>query len=385
VARGIARYGGCLARERFGRNRAESTDDIPVTGGEVTREWLTAVLCDGHPGAEVVSFHTEDVSAGTSTRWKVTLAYNEVGREAGLPTRLFAKTTVGFRQRLTQELADILEGEPGFFRYLRPELDIEAARGYFGAADRKTGRSISLIEDISASKGAVFSTPQTSISREQMEGLLANMASWHGRYWNSPALTGKRWMKLPRDHYANLDRLISMEKCSKVGVKRARERVPDPLVAAHDHLYVALKKSLDMASEKPLTLLHGDSHIGNTYQTAAGRMGFTDWQVVMRGQWAYDVSYTISSGLTVENRRAWERDLLAFYLDRLAAAGGSAPSFESAWLDYRRQTLYPYFCWLTTMGHSKIMPRMQPYDICRVIIERTGNAVHDLDALGAVG
>lgn len=51
----------------------------------------------------------------------------------------------------------------------------------YGVVDLRSGRSLSLLEDLVASKGASFCTPQTSISREQIEDLLGNMAVWHGR------------------------------------------------------------------------------------------------------------------------------------------------------------------------------------------------------------
>lgn len=113
-------------------------------------------------------------------------------------------------------------------------------------------------------------------------------------------------------------------------------------------------------------------------------MGFTDWQIVMRGSWAYDFAYIVTSGLAVADRRAWERQLLAFYLDRLRAAGVAAPAEDEAWFAYRQQALYPYFIWLATIGHSAIQPKYQPDEISLGIIERTANAVLDLDALGAV-
>ena len=159
------------------------------------------------------------------------------------------------------------------------------------------------------------------------------------------------------------------------------------MLSDQDGLYRALKRSLDLASQGPLTLLHGDSHIGNTYPTASGRMGFTDWQIVLRGSWAYDVAYTITSGLDTDDRRAWEHELLAFYLERLAATvGDRAPDFDSALLAYRQQALYPYFIWLATIGRSPIQPKYQPDEVSRGIIGRTARAVQeDLDVLGALG
>ncbi|WP_040700168.1 hypothetical protein [Nocardia vinacea] len=64
--------------------------------------------------------------------------------------------------------------------------------------------------------------------------------------------------------------------------------------------------------------------------------------------------------------------------------GAPAPDFDTAWLAYRQQALYPYFIWLSTIGHSAVAPKYQPDEVCLGIIERTANAVLDLDATRAV-
>ncbi|WP_344871997.1 phosphotransferase [Allokutzneria multivorans] len=379
IAKTLARIGGHVVRERLTSTRATNAADIPVSGKEITTAWLTAVL-----GGEVTSFSTEDVSSGTSSRWRITVTYKETGRRTDLPTAFFVKTTRGFKQRLTLSLAHVLDGEPNFFEHLRPELDIEAARGFHGAADLASGRSISLMEDIAASRGATFCTPKTPISRAEIEDLLSAMAHWHGRFWDSEELRGHGWLKPPSGHFDNLDRLIGFAKRCEVGAKRARSVIPDALIPLQDKLYRGLERSLTIASEGPLTLLHGDSHVGNTYRTSAGRMGFTDWQIVMRGSWAFDFAYTVNSGLDLANRRAWARELLEFYLERLAEAGAQAPGADAAWLAYRRQSFFPYFVWLATIGHSAIQPKYQPDEVSLGIIERTGVALLELDGLAAL-
>lgn len=55
----------------------------------------------------------------------------------------------------------------------------------------------------------------------------------------------------------------------------------------------------------------------------------------------------MASAVEIENRRAWEHDLLAFYLERLAAAGGPLIARHKAWHAYRQATFYPYFAWYT--------------------------------------
>lgn len=57
----------------------------------------------------------------------------------------------------------------------------------------------------------------------------------------------------------------------------------------------------------------------------------------------------MSAGLGIADRRAWERDLLARYLDELAAPGGKPPMFEDAWLAYRQQMLHGLIFWTYTL------------------------------------
>ncbi|HSA49713.1 MAG TPA: aminoglycoside phosphotransferase family protein [Yinghuangia sp.] len=386
MAKGVVRYGGHCLRERIASPRMSGAADVPVSGRQITREWLTAVLCGGQPGAAVESFRVEDATSGTSTRLRLHLAYNEAGRQAGLPEVLFAKTTAKFTQRMMLGLGNTLAREPGFFAHLRNNVDIEAPRGYHGAADQASGRSIVLMEDLVATKGATFCTPRTTVTRPQIEDLVANMATWHARYWDAPELTAHAsWLVMPSVHFRTLDRLIQLRKRAEVGAARAESVIPATLLGtSFDRLYRAFEASAHLADEGPLTVLHGDGHIGNTYVTSEGRMGFTDWQITMKGSWAFDYTYTVTAALAVEDRREWEKDLLGFYLDELSAAGVKAPDFDVAWLAYRRQTFYPYLIWLYTIGRGALQPEMQPSDTCLAIIERTANAVVDLGSLDAI-
>jgi hypothetical protein len=241
------------------------------------------------------------------------------------------------------------------------------------------------MEDITTTKKVSFCTPQTPISRAAMEDLLTSMANWHGRYWNDPELDRHAFLrKTPHTFVTNLDRVAGLKKRGLVGAQRASAVMPAAIAPLYEDLYRALWRAMELTRQGPLTLLHGDSHVSNTYKTESGRMGFADWQVVMRGTWAYDVSYTIATGLAVADRRDWERDLLAFYLDRLGAAGGQPPDFDAAWLAYRQQLLWPYFGWLLSTGRSAIQPKFQPDSTNLGMLERVANAIVDLDTLGAV-
>jgi hypothetical protein len=376
-----------VAYEQVRRAKPVDLREVPRSAEALTIPWLTAALCSSVPGAAVRSFELGSGSSGTSSRRAIAVAYNDQGQSAGLPTEVFVKSTSKLTQRLVLGMAQVIDGEIGFYGKLRQHVDIEAPRGYYADIDQRSWRSIILMEDVARTKGATFNTPQTRISRAAMEDLLANMAIWHARFWNQPELDSTyRWLKTPAGHLQHISRFIAMRKRSLIGSERARAVLPEQLrsKAAQDALWNGLEQAMARSSERPHTLLHGDSHIGNTYTTRDGRMGFADWQVTLKGNWGYDFAYTLTSGLAVEDRRQWERDLLKGYLDRLAAAGGPQLSFDQAWLNYRQQVFYAYFAWVFTIGHGPLQPNMQPDHISREIIERTAHALVDLESLEAL-
>lgn len=365
--------------------RASSASDVPRAPDEVGVEWLTAVLCAGVPGARVLSVATGARSSGTTARAALEVTYNEAGAAAELPTRLFVKCTTTIGQRLMLGLGGLIDGEPGFYTQVRPTLQIEAPVGYFAAVDPRSWRSVVLTEDVASTRGARFWEHSSATGVEQIQDLLTSTAAWHGSLWESARLGEWRWLKTPADQMRVIDSLIALADRTRVGLKRAQTVIPAALRGRAGDLYDGMRRSLHILSRGPGTYLHGDLHIANTYSTRDGRMGIADWQVGLRGCWAHDYAYLVATALEVEDRRRLERDLLDFYLERLAAAGCDPPSREHAWTAYRQATLYPYFAWIYTIGRSRLQPSFQPDEVSLAMIQRIAAAIDDLDSLGVVG
>lgn len=378
-----ATVGGHMLREAITRPRARTIDDVPISGETITPEWLTAVLCRDVPEAEVLSFDTANGSHGTSTRVAIRVEYNEAGEQAGLPTALFAKTTTAFSQRILLGGGKMIDGETRFFRDFRPRVEMEAPIGYWGAADSASWRSIALMEDIAETRGAEFVEPNAPIARDQMEDLVRNLARLHGTFWEHPSI---KVLKTTNEALEAYLAAIDMKKRCAVGLRRAEEVVPESLHGHSDRLWAGVARAVDLATNGlPQTLLHGDPHIGQTYVTAEGQMGFVDWQVVMRGGWAHDFAYTVNSGCEPEDRRAWDRELLTAYLDELKHVAGRAPSFDEAWLAYRQQSMFAYAAWAFTIGRAAYQPKMQSVETCLTLLRRITTAIDDNDSLGALG
>ncbi len=382
LAKRAVAIGASMIGERLRPPELRSRADVPRNGTELNERWLTDVLCQGHPDARVVSFSTPGGSVGTSTRTALRVTYNAAGQAAGLPTVLFTKTTAQFSQRLTLGAADVLHGETHFFLKFRPAVEMEAPKGYWGGVDESSWRSMILMEDVACTKGAEFIRPTTPLTRGQVEDVLLNMAAYHGTWWGSPEL---KILKNPTDHLNNVAQFIAFEPRCAVGMERAKSVIPGRLYGQADRLWKGTEKSLKIATEvMPRTLLHGDSHAGQTYITADGRMGLADWQATMQGGWAYDFAYFVGSACEPDDRRKWERELLELYLEGLDTAGGKAPGIDEAWLRYRQNLFYPYSAWAFTIGRAFYQPKMQPVDICLSIIKRLATAIDDLDSFDAL-
>jgi hypothetical protein len=92
-----------------------------------------------------------------------------------------------------------------------------------------------------------------------------------------------------------------------------------------------------------------------------------------------DVAYFLIGAIGIEDRRQHERDLIAGYLDSLKRHGVKAPpSFDQAWLDYRRFALHG-FAWTMTTGE------FHPEDVIQAYADRYGAAAGDLESLKALG
>ncbi len=378
-----ARIGAHVVWDTLTRPPARVAEDVPWSAEAITPEWLTAVVARGRAGARVVELEVGGGHEGSSVRREIRVVWNDAGEAAGLPTRLFAKTTPTLLTRISSGMAAAAEGR--FLRELRPELAIEAPRLVHSAHDRASGRSIHLFEDLVATRGARFCGWKTPISRAQAEDVVDTLATLHGHFYASQRLaTELDWLARYEDFFRTGE---------KNGIREGHERamiaaadvIPAKLRARKTEIWPAAVAALATHEREPRTVLHSDVHLGNWYVTADGRMGLGDWALVCKGHWARDVAYGLMTTLAVADRRAWERDLLRRYLERMRERSRLTIDFESAFARYRRQAFAALLMWTPTLCHPPTMPDMQPEEMSREMIARIAAAIDDLDCLDEKG
>jgi hypothetical protein len=383
----LGRVAGGVLADRLGIGRScDSTARIPARAEDASLQWLTEALCAGVPGARVVGREVLGGSDGTSSRRALSLRYNDIGVDAGLPTQLFSKASVSLSSRALLGITGVTRGEAIFFNELRPHVKLRSPTGYFAAADPSNGRSIVLMEDL-AVKGWTFPDPmQDRISERDAVDMTEQMATYHAAFWDGGQV-GAAFDQLPTplQFQHNVNRLPGFVRQFHRGLQRSRELLPATLWAQRDRLWPAFMHSLEMSTAGTPTLLHQDLHQGNWLRDPDGRMGLYDWQCVARGSWALDVSYALVATLDTESRRSWQHELIRTYLDQLANHGVmDAPSFDQAWLDVRCQTLHAFVFGICTNGQLRFAPELQPRDYTLRSIERIGRAVDDMQTLQAL-
>lgn len=384
----ISKIGTAIALEKLTAYRAATRDDVPQSAEAMTPAWLTAVLCRDVPGAAVTDVELTGGSDGTTSRRALRVTYNGAGEAAGLPTRIFAKTTPFFRSRLQQASIAKPQCEVGFYNEIRPELDMEATAALHAAYDARTGRTVMLFEDIAATRNVRFLNIFDEVTRDMAEDMVRLMASYHGPMWRDPRLSSGRypWLRSVLTFQHRLNSELPFEACNYTGMGRASASLSETLMRQKEAVWQAHMRSLEICCDPttPQTLIHWDVHIGNWYLTPERRMGLTDWNM-NSGNWATDYAYAIATALTTEDRRAWERDLLRLYLEELGRWGvPDVPAFDDAWRAYRQQMFHGFMYWTFTLGIGALQPRMQLPPIALRNIERTGQALVDLESLQAV-
>jgi hypothetical protein len=349
----------------------------------MTPERLTELLSEMHPGAVVESvLVTEaknygDQMVSTAGRERVSVAYSD-GTAAGLPTDLVIKIP----RDVDNIMGPFYANETVFYRTIRPELDIEAPRCFGAHYDASTGDLALVLEDLTI-RGAHFPNVTEATNVDQLLALLDTLARLHARYWGSPRFVGD--LAGLETHLeggvANLmNNLAPAYIQHEIDTENFKREMVQRLGSSGPELLAGVQAVQRHQSTQAQTLVHGDTHLGNTYRLPDGTGGLLDWQLMVRGSYMHDVHYLIVTALSIADRRAHEGEMLRYYLARLAEAGCvSPPSFDDAWSDYARAIIWGvYIGWLTTpvvnygweinvMNHLRLTTAFEDHDTLKLV------------------
>lgn len=399
---------------------------IPATIADLTPEIMTALLAEKQPGIVVenveITEHAQcgDGLASTADRIGLKLRYKAASNTAGLPECMKLKTILLHRFLRfgmpmiigTARVVNVLEkipllgalsgpfiftliniyqryfphapeamyrNEVNFYGKLRGEVDIEAPACYASVMNAHDGQFGILMENLGL-RSARFPNAIEGVSLEEMRSLIRNLAKLHAHFWQSPRLDNDlAW--LPKTYEGGMFPVFDA-----IGLNIIRDQVAKnafkqdllaPLGKTVDQLWEANWKAQQIIYRQPHTLLHGDTHIGNTYVLPGNQGGLLDFQLMVRGPWCHDLTYLMVTGLDIEVRRQHEHELLDLYRDTLAANGvTNVPSADEAYLLYRQSAV-----WGLVIGWLITPPQNYGEPITTANIHKMVTAMIDLQTL----
>jgi len=346
---------------------------VPTDFADVSPSWMTRALADHYPGAMVSDVTIDLRDDGTNRRARLRLSYSE----GTGPETVFVKAADPDHKELIRMTSGMFH-EPRLFSS-GVEIPLEHPVVYTALIDEDAYDFCLVMEDLTA-RDADPRDSLRPLTIEQARSGIRGLGRMHGRYWGSrvlqePALS---WLEPfePFDglQYAPLPSALEQLDDSTP---------PDVVSMSIDHLVEGVwKPYIRTLTTSPQTLLHGDPHIGNTYVTPDGEVGFLDWQVARRGNWSLDVGYFLQGAMTVEDRRQHERALLAEYRDALGLPAEELPSPDEIWLRYRASVAHGLALWLATASSGGGL--WQRLEVAVALAQRYANAYGDLDTPSAI-
>jgi Phosphotransferase enzyme family len=309
---------------------------LPMTMEEVTAPWLQQALSPRWPGIVVHAVKRDNFSHGAATRARLILDYEWTGSGAPPPPTMWLKT--GFEAHHDFAMPNYIV-EVDFYAKIRRHLKVRSPECYFAGLQEKPAQATLLLEDLVA-RGATFCKATHPLTPDQVATGLRQLALLHSQPLSAPEMSGL--VPIHAVHYATTDR----------GTKTARYfewtrafAGPVCLLDA-ERIRAGFEVYWKMIFGGPRALVHGDSHVGNSYIDADGQVCFLDWQGYGTGYWMQDVPYFLIGALDLPDRRACERDLFRYYLGEREKLGAKMPAFDDVWDDYRRAVYFGFITWI---------------------------------------
>jgi aminoglycoside phosphotransferase (APT) family kinase protein len=382
----VAAAAGRIASDRVGASLGRA---LPTTPEEFAREdVINALLRSGAPDGAAplppvarVRLPGVVFESSNCQNFLVELEFAG-GATPGLPETAYVKLPC--RSLTTRVFANALGFwalECAFCRTLAHRMPIRVPRVY--AVAQRGSRFALLLENMRAVPGV-----QLFINRDMAAGTtperaaraLSTLAELHAGFWEWDAARREALLPAALHPFLPRRRRAMSRALLAAAIGPCRSRAPDvfsPQLAALCRR--ALARWDDLIAwwyQGPLTLVHGDSHLGNLFEIdgpEGSQMGMLDFQAVHWSKGMRDVQYHLIHSLAPDVLAAHESSLIDHYVAELARRG-IALDAELAREQYRAFS----FQTLLTDAVSFAGGLTEREAVVRTVLERSTAAVERL-------
>ncbi|CAN5200266.1 phosphotransferase [soil metagenome] len=288
---------------------------------ELTGEWLSGAL-----GARVDAVESEQVGTGQmGTCYRLGLS-----GDTSLPSTVLVKLPSADPASRAMVIGAYAI-ELRFYREIAPTVQVKVPMVHHQAIDLETGAFTLVMEDLAP---AVQGDQVAGCTPEQARAAAVNLAGLHGPRWCDPTLADIEGLAIQGPDDAAMlaefygpaldifiDGLGDLLEPATVDTLRATLAVAEPWTLARGERF---------------GLVHGDYRLDNLmFLPDSDVVTAVDWQTLSLGLPVRDLAYLVGTGLSVDDRRASEEDIVAAYHSALVGYGVRGYDLDQCWSDYR--------------------------------------------------
>ncbi|MEZ5573950.1 MAG: phosphotransferase [Halioglobus sp.] len=354
-----------------------------ATPDVLTRMINEGALQAGTTGVRITGVQQQPIPSVSSNCENLVLTIEQAG-DAILPRSLFVKLPM--ESLLTRWFFTIINAwqlESHFFRHVAPTLPLRTPITY---ATRCQGTRFYLIQENLREDPRVelFTNPDMMIgpSLEQVHRCLDTFARLHAYHYGLSARERDAILPLELHIFlspgmgvaARMLNSLALKPC----MKKLPDAIPDPLVRAYQLSIENWDALLQYWFSGPLSLLHGDSHLGNFF-VSGDAMGMLDWQAAHWGKGIRDVQYFLTDSLPIATLSMHERELVDYYVQRRAHYGAAIDP-EQTWQEYRSFSFHSLMTIVVSIGFGALNADQDA--LMAEVLRRTVAASQRLDYAG---
>lgn len=272
--------------------------------------------------------------------------------------------------------------EVAFCQRVAHHIPIRVPRVY--AAAQKGARFVLLLENLHEIPGVqlfINRDMAAGTTPERAERVLRAFAQMHAKFWGSNEAEREALLPLKYNTYLapRYRRMSRAMNASAIGpaLKAAPDILPERIGETYRRTMERWDAVLDAWYQGPLTLVHGDSHLGNCFEypeDGETRVGMIDFQATHWSKGIRDVQYFLINSLEPDVLAENEAALIQVYCDALAQQGvtlGRSEAFEQ----YRAFSFQTLMVGVVPLGLGNLTERDETV---RAITRRSAIAVERL-------
>jgi hypothetical protein len=333
--------------------------------------------------ARITAVRRQDIPSVSSNCQNLVLTLEQEG-DATLPDSVFVKLPM--ESMLTRWFFSVINSwrlESHFFRHVAQGLPLRTPVTY---ATHWRGSRFFLIQENLHDDPTVelFTNPDmmSGPSLELVHRCLDTFARLHACHYDLSE--AERLAILPLDYHPFLSPTMGLvsRALNRLALKPCMKKRPGDIPADVATVYERSVRHWDELLKYwfsgPLSLLHGDSHLGNFF-VSGDEMGMLDWQATHWGKGVRDVQYFLIDSLPVDVLAAHERELVEYYVAR-RGHHGAAIDMEETWQEYRSFTFHTLMTIIVSIGFGALNEEQD--ELMAEILKRSVAAVQRVDYAG---